>query len=108
MPGSDWNKVVAFYPQSSAAGVLYDACLALAESSYCAENPPPIRALIHDEILAEVPTSKLDEYIAALRTAMEQPCNSHPLPAEWGMGESLRFRVDVKVGPNWGQMESVR
>jgi len=113
-PGSDWNRVVAFYPQSTAAGVLYEAVLRLhdPDSPYYVgdmfDGRTPLRALIHDSILGEVPVSSLDAYLERLTGSMLEPIREQPLDPSWGMGEFLQIGVDVKVGPNWADMESVQ
>lgn len=110
-PGSDWNKVVAFYPQSTAAGNLYDTMLWLQDASspyYVGDmynGSTPLRAFIHDSILAEVPLSRKDEYIEKLKGAMTQPIKVQPLP--WDPSNYLTIQADVKVGSNWGTMETV-
>lgn len=113
-PGSDWNRVVAYYPQSTAAGVLYEACLEMTDPDspnfigdlYFGRSP--IRALIHDSVLAEVPDTKLDKYIERARRAMERPIEEQPMPADWGLGPFLQIGVAVKVGKDWLQMEEVK
>lgn len=104
-PGSDWNKVVAYYPQSTAAGVLYEACLRLTDpdSEFFVGDMyygmSPLRALIHDSILAEVPVEKLKAYLDRLI-----PCMSAPVPQLSG----LRIGVDVKIGQTWGDMKPMK
>jgi hypothetical protein len=66
----------------------------------------PIRALIHDEILAEVPIPKLDEYYSRLDMAMTHPVKCQPLPKNWDMGEYMIHRAEIKVGDNWADMEA--
>jgi hypothetical protein len=105
VPGSDWNRVVAYYPQSTAAGVLYDAALRMMdpESPYYVgdlyHGKTPIRALIHDSILAEVPKEHLDRYLEACLGSMGEP-----LP--WA--NDLVIGVDVQVGKDWGSMKSLK
>lgn len=112
-PGADWNKVVSFYPQSTAAGVLYDAVLRLQDPLSCHyvgdmfDGKTPLRALIHDSIVAEVPKAKLEPFLERLTGSMLEPLRAQPLDHTWGMGDFLQIDVDVKVGLNWGDMESV-
>jgi hypothetical protein len=68
----------------------------------------PIRGLIHDSILVEVPKARSEEAIHKIREAMTAPIKEQPCPKEWGMGEYLTIGVTVKVGPSWGKMEKVR
>lgn len=109
--GSDWNRVVAFYPQSTAAGILFDTVIDLTDKgseNYIGDlyfGETPLRALIHDEILAEVETQHLQEFVDKLRRSMQTfrfdgftpPGVTDPMP--------LVIGADVKVGPNWGEME---
>jgi DNA polymerase-1 len=102
VPSGDWNRCVAFYPQSTAAGVIFDAVLALSLPSspwYVGDyffGKTPLRALVHDEILAEVPEDRLDPFLERLAMAMKQP-----MP-------ELKIGHDIKVGKNWADMEQVR
>lgn len=104
IPGSDWNAVVAFYPQSTAAGVLYDACLLLVDpdsSYYIGEDyhgKTPLRALIHDEILAEVPFSRMDHFLECISMA-----TSLPIPELQG----LTIHTSIKAGKDWGSLQSL-
>lgn len=101
-PGSDWNRCVAFYPQSTAAGIIFEACLLLMDPSspwYVGDlyfGQTPLRALVHDEILAEVPKIHLPRFIERLRMAMKEPLSE------------LNIGVDINVGPNWAEMEPYR
>jgi hypothetical protein len=105
VPGRDWNRVVAYYPQSTAAGVLFEAVLRLVDPDspfYVADlyhGLTPLRALIHDSILAEVPINVLDRYAERLVGSMTQP-----VPELGG----LVISVDVKVGRDWGSMKPLR
>lgn len=104
-PGADHNKVVAYYPQSTAGGVLYEACLRLVDREspyYIADmfyGASPLRALIHDSILGEVPVDKLKTYVERLVGSM-----SLPIPQLGG----LQIGVDVKIGTSWGEMKPAK
>lgn len=112
-PGSDFNRVVAFYPQSTTAGVIFESALELvdaASETYIGDmfgGRSPIRALIHDSILLEVPEKRSEEAIDKLYRAMTRPIEEQPCPEEWGMGDHLTIGVTVKVGESWGKMEKV-
>lgn len=105
VPGADWNRVVAYYPQSTAAGVLFEKCLEITDP----DSPhfvgdlyygrTPLRALIHDEILGEVPVERLSTYLERV-----EPCMQAPIPQLGG----LAFRVDIKIGRDWGSMKSLK
>lgn len=100
VPGGDWNRVVAYYPQSTTAGVCFEAALALCDPTspwfvgdyFFGETP--IRIMTYDSILSEVPVAKLADYIERLRMAMRQPL-AH-----------LKLDHDIKVGPDWANMEA--
>lgn len=102
--GEDAKRCIAFFPQSTAAGVLYEACLTMTdpESDYYIgeydNGRTPIRALIHDSVLAEVPNSKVESFITKARGAMEAP-----IPQQDG----LVVGTEVKVGKSWDKMEKV-
>jgi hypothetical protein len=110
-PGSDWNRVVAYLPQSTAAGNQFDVVISLMtpDSPYYVgdmyDGRTPLRALIHDSILAEVPEDRVDEYVRKVTGAMEQPIRKQPLP--WDPGLHLQIGSDIKGGPDWGCMEAL-
>jgi hypothetical protein len=101
VPGSDWNRAVAFYPQSTTAGVTAEVALALSDPAspcyvgnlYFGETP--LRLLPYDAIVAEVPKDKLDLYLERLDIAMHLP-----LP-------HLKLGHDVKIGPDWANMKAL-
>lgn len=110
--GSDWNRVIAFYPQSTAAGILFDTILDLTQEgspNYIGNLGPggktPLRALIHDEILAEVENEHLQEYIDKLHRSMTVSRFDGFTPPGVSVALPLVIGADVKVGPNWGEME---
>jgi hypothetical protein len=112
IPGSDWNRVIAFYPQSTAAGVLYDTVLDLTDRespNYIGDLGPggktPLRALIHDEILAEVVSKHRQEFVDKLKRSMQQSRFDGFTPPGVTDALPLVIGADVKVGPNWGEME---
>jgi hypothetical protein len=109
--GEDAKRCVAFMPQSTAYGVLAEACLTLMnpESSYYVGDlgpggKTPIRALIHDSILAEVPTDNEVQFTELAAAVMQAPVKQLPCPDSWGIGEHLSFGTEVKVGTSWGEM----
>jgi hypothetical protein len=112
VPGSDWNRVIAYYPQSSTAAILYDTVLDLSNpesENYVGDmcnGETPLRALIHDEILAEVPKERAADFIERLIRSMTRPVHLQRLPANWEMGEFLRIETEARVGPNWADMEA--
>lgn len=115
--GEDAKKVVAYYPQSTARGVLTEACFPLfdledelADSCYIGDlyyGETPLRAPIHDSLLLEVPTRKVDRLIERVAYAMQRPVEALPCPEAWGIGPHLTIGVDAKIGPDWGSMEKL-
>lgn len=116
--GEDSKRSVAFLPQSTARGVLTDACFPLFDPEDpraatchigdCWFGQTPLRAPIHDSLLFEVPTRSADRLIERVAVAMQAPIPALPCPEAWGMGPALTIGVDIKVGPSWGDMTSVR
>jgi DNA polymerase I-like protein with 3'-5' exonuclease and polymerase domains len=112
--GSDANRVISFYPQSTSAGVLYEACLRCTDRGsdfYIGDlyfGDTPIRALVHDSILLELPDEILEKTIPKIKEAMCLPIKQQPCPPEWGLGEFLKIGVAVKVGKNWMNMREVK
>lgn len=111
--GEDANKVVAYLPQSTAAGVIKDAALRLMDPDspwYIGDlfgGRTPIRALVHDSILIEVPKKKQEFAVQALVEEMIKEIKCQPCSPEWGLGSYLSIPVAVKAGPDWLNMENV-
>lgn len=106
--GDDSKRCVAFYPQSTAAGIIKEAMLRLFaypdSPSYIGDafyGRTPLRAPIHDSLLLEVPISKMDHVIEKLVLEMTRPIPELPCPVEWNLGSHLSIGVEVKVGTNW-------
>lgn len=110
--GADGKSVVAMFPQGIAAAILYEAMLRLfvpgesenwiGDAFYGAT---PLRALIHDEAVLEVPEEQGERVHAAVMAEMGRPVRELPCPAEWGLGEYLTIGVAAKVGRNWGAFQ---
>jgi hypothetical protein len=115
--GEDAKRAIAFYPQSTARGVLTEACEPLfdpehplADQCYIGDvyyGQTPLRAPIHDSLLMEVPTRYVDYVLERAGYAMQRPMTALSCPPEWGMGEALTIGVDGKIGPDWGSMAGV-
>lgn len=101
--GDDAEAVLAFKPQSNAAGIIKESILRLYEERF-EEAGQWLRLQIHDENFTEPPTAELDRVDMILRDEMEKEIQEMPLPAEWGMGPYLRVLTEPKQGPRWGQM----
>jgi len=112
-PGEDSKRVVAYFPQSTSAGVIKEASLRLmapGTPSYIGDlyyGQTPVRALVHDSILVEVPKTKQDECIERMVTEMTRAIPEQPCPAGWNMGAQLSIGVSVKTGTDWLAMSEV-
>ena len=106
-PGGDWNRVVAFYPQSIAAGRLKEAELDLFvpdSPTYigdCYFGRTPLCGPIHDSLLLHVPNRVVDRVIGIVAEVMQRPSRYLPIPPEWGWGDYLPIGVAAKIGRNW-------
>lgn len=103
-PGPDANKVIAFWPQSSAAGIIKDAMLRMFHNHFEVAGQF-IRLLIHDEIFMEVSEAKVDEVDAIMKAEMERPIPCMPMMPSWNMGDYLVILTEAKVGNRWGSMK---
>lgn len=106
--GEDAKRCVAFFPQSTAAGIIKETMLRLFADrdhpSYIGDlfyGRTPLRAPIHDSLLLEVPIPKVDYAVEKLVIEMTRPIRELPCPPEWGLGSHLSIGVEVKVGTNW-------
>lgn len=102
-PGPDANKIIAFLPQSTAAGIIKEAMLRMFDNFDSAGQY--LRLLVHDEIFCEVPTHLVQQVDGIMRAEMETPIKQMPLPPEWGMGSHLVVLTEAKQGERWGLME---
>jgi uracil-DNA glycosylase family 4 len=111
--GDDAKRAVAFYPQSTARGVLTEACLRLFDPEhpsyigYTFFGETPLRALIHDSVFLEVEEQHADWVLQVAWEEMVRPVPELPCPEEWGMGTALSIGVEAKRGINWADMEIV-
>lgn len=102
--GKDHDRVVAYPGQSTSAGLLYeDALLVMEDRKFPTlyKGKSPVRALIHDSILAEIPDSSIGYCSAMFQRVMTREIPQLPCPTEWGLGPLLSIGVSVKVGKNW-------
>lgn len=114
--GEDAKRAIAFFPQSTAGGILKEAMLALfdpeQEDTYIGDTyygKTPFRMPIHDSIVLEVPTKKADYVLERLIKVMSMPVVQQSCPAEWGIGQEdgLKIGVEVEMGKSWAAMEEV-
>jgi DNA polymerase I-like protein with 3'-5' exonuclease and polymerase domains len=112
--GEDAKKAVAFYPQSTTGGLIKETCINLTkpDSDYYIGDfyygDTPLRMPIHDSVVLEIPDNKLDKAIEAVVGTMSQPIEQMPMPAEWGMGSHLKIGVEVAIGKNWLEMDTIK
>lgn len=111
--GEDAKRAIAFYPQSIAAGRLKEAQLDLLHpesEDFIGDlyyGRTPFRMPIHDSMLFECPDQACDRLIRRAVDVMRRPEWRQPCPAVWGIGDSLRIDVALKIGRDWGRMEDV-
>jgi DNA polymerase-1 len=102
-PGPEANKVIAFLPQSTAAGIIKEAMLRLYFQRFD-EAGQYLRLLVHDELFLEVPEALLPQIELVLTEEMEKPIMEMPLPSSYGMGKHLVILTEGKKGKRWGGM----
>jgi len=111
--GEDSKRVIAFYPQSTAAGVLKRTILELHRPdspTYIGDayyGKTPFRAPIHDSGLFEIPLAVWDTTCEKIFRAFQRPIAEQPLPESWGLGPLLRVGIEAKAGQNWMEMETL-
>lgn len=101
--GDDQNKVLAFLPQSTAAGIIKEAMLRLFYNRF-EEAGQWLRLTIHDSLLADVPNDQIDAVSQVMYEEMTRPVPELALPPRWGMGDQLSIGVEGKFGARWGSM----
>lgn len=103
-PGPDANRVIAFLPQSTAAGIIKEALLRLWENHY-EDAGQYVRLLIHDELMFEIPDAKLEHLDKLVKMEMERPIPQMKLPESWNMGTHMVINTEEKMGKVWGDMK---
>lgn len=99
-----FDKGYAFKPQST----VFDICRQAMVAAHDAHSDPLLRhmllrAQVHDSILTEWPDSREDELVPYAQEIVR--LMSVPLEAK---GHTFTLGVDVKVGPNWGEMKTLK
>ena len=102
--GPDWNKVIAYKPQSTAVGIITESILELYYNRF-EEAGQYLRLQVHDELLYETPKEKLDNVRNIVENVMSRPIPQLRIPASWNMGESLFIKTESKSGYRWGEMK---
>lgn len=112
--GSDGNRCIAFYPQSTAAGRLKEAELDLFDPQSpdfigdCYFGRTPLLGPIHDSVLLHIPNRCFDRVAEIVIRVMQQPSARLPIPLDWGWGPYLPIGVSAKSGKNWMEMEKLK
>lgn len=105
--GGDGNRVIAFFPQSTAAGRLKEAQRRLFtpwSEDYigdCYFGRTPLLGPIHDSLLLHIPNRCFDRVAEIVIRVMQEPSERLPIPADWGWGPYLPIGVSAKAGRNW-------
>jgi len=112
--GGDGNRVIAYYPQSIAAGRLKEAECYPPNGLFWPESPyyigdayfgrTPLLGPIHDSLLLHVPNRAWDKVVEKVAYVMQRPSEYLPIPSEWGMGDYLPIGVSAKAGRNWADV----
>lgn len=109
--GTEAKACIAFDPQSTAGGILREACLKLftpGSEHYIGDlyyGKTPFRMPIHDSLVLEVPENNIDKALAETAYVMTLPVDEMPLP--WNPKVKLTVDTEAEIGDNWGQMEEV-
>lgn len=103
-PGPQANAVVAFLPQSTAAGIIKEAMLRLWDNHYDSVGQY-LCLIIHDEIMLEVPDNQIEIVDQLVKLEMERPIPQMRLPENWNMGEYMVINTEEKIGKVWGDMK---
>lgn len=102
--GEGAKALVAFPPQSTAAGIGKEAIMRL-DTNYPA-IASGLRLFVHDELLGLWPSDMQDDIMDTLKEVMEAPIPELPLPPAWNMGTHLAIRSEGKVGTCWAEMHN--
>lgn len=102
--GDDQNKVLAFLPQSTAAGIIKEAMLRLFYDRF-EEAGQFLRLTVHDSLVADVPIELVETVMGVMEEEMTRPIPELKLPPSYNLGEYLTIGVEGKVGDRWGLMK---
>lgn len=101
--GDDQNRVLAFLPQSTAAGIIKEAMLRLFYERF-EEAGQYLRLTVHDSLVADVPEALVNSVEAVMQEEMMRPIPELALPPYYNMGQYLSIGVEAKKGIRWGSM----
>jgi hypothetical protein len=102
--GDDQNKVLAFLPQSTAAGIIKEAMLRLFYNRF-EEAGQWLRLTVHDSLVCDVPLLLAEQVKAVMEEEMTREVPELALPANYNMGKALSIGVEAKEGVRWGSMK---
>jgi DNA polymerase I-like protein with 3'-5' exonuclease and polymerase domains len=101
--GEDAKRVLAFLPQSTAAGLIKEALLKIWYNSAWGRS---LRLQVHDSLLCEFPLACYQEGAKAVAEMMATPSPFLELP--WAPGTFLDIEVECKfggAGTSWGKLK---
>lgn len=114
--GEDAKRAIAFFPQSTAGGILKETMLHLFDpeipDTYIGDvyyGRTPLRMPIHDSLVLEVPSARADFVLERLTKVMSTPVKQQPCPESWGIGQTdgIKIGIEVEMGSNWAEMRAV-
>lgn len=103
-PGDDANRVLAFLPQSTAAGIIKEAMLRLYFDRFT-EAGQYMRLQVHDSLVSDVPHDQVEAVSRVIQQEMERPVPELKLPSSYELGECLVIDTECKKGFRWGSMK---
>ncbi len=99
LDNNTFRRAYAFLPQCTIAEITNDA---IVETRLLIEElGGAILLQVHDSILVEVPTSKIQEAHDIIVSALEKPLTVYPF---FGEPDELIIPVETKVGSHWGEL----
>ncbi len=85
------KEAYSFLPQSTASDICLSAAIEMDKRGI------PLRNLVHDSILAEVPEEEGEDVAGLMEEIMEEV-------ALIKMGDFVKFKAESKIGCNWGEV----
>lgn len=98
-----WDKAYSYKPQSTVAKIVTRAMIAAYRDLGEVFRPMGLRANVHDSILTNWPDdmeSELEAYVRHMIKLLSPPLTTK--------GRTFTLGVDVKYGPNWGDMRKLK
>jgi DNA polymerase I-like protein with 3'-5' exonuclease and polymerase domains len=101
--GEDAKRALAFLPQSTAAGIIKEAMLRIADAGLA----PYLRLQIHDSLVCQIPVRTFDSVARAIFKLMIEPCRELVLDPKMGLGPYLGIGAEAKRGSDWSRMREI-